>query len=32
MANQKLQVARAAGVTPTDLYDIPFVGGGDINW
>ena len=32
MANQKLQVARAAAVTQDDNVDIPFVGGGDINW
>jgi hypothetical protein len=32
MANQKLQVARAAAVTPSNTVDIPFVGGGDIAW
>ena len=32
MANQKLQVARAAAVTPSNTVNIPFVGGGDINW
>jgi hypothetical protein len=32
MANQKLQVSRAATVTPSNTVDIPFVGGGDIAW
>jgi hypothetical protein len=32
MANQKLQVARAAAVTPSNTVDIPYVGGGDIKW
>lgn len=32
MANQKLQVERAAVVTPSNTADIPFIGGGDINW
>jgi len=32
MANQKLQVARAAAVTPSNTVNIPYVGGGDINW
>lgn len=32
MANQKLQTERAAAVTPSNTADIPYVGGGDINW
>ena len=32
MANQKLQVARAAAVTTSDTVNIPYVGGGDIKW
>jgi len=32
MANQKLQTERAAVVTPSNTADIPYVGGGDINW
>ena len=32
MANQKLQVSRAAAVTPSNTVDIPYVGGGDIKW
>jgi hypothetical protein len=32
MANQKLQVSRAATVTPSNTVDIPYVGGGDIKW
>lgn len=32
MANQKLQVERAALVTPSDSTNISYVGGGTIDW
>lgn len=32
MANQKLQVERAAPVTTSDTVNIPFIGGGDTSW
>lgn len=32
MANQKLQVERAAAVIPSDTVNISYVGGGTIDW